>query len=273
MTESTNQSYVVFLNNPSVSLFQDICKYIIPATGSPFFSDVVLFAANINGDNPEKPMLFYNDEMKAILDNNIESVRTLQNLGIKVQLSYLGNHQNAGWSADMSKTACSSFAENMVSDVIKYDLDGINIDDEYSLQSGNAQSFYWILQSINNNSQFKGKKLTKALLNDEGYFSGTTNVSSLLTQGYEMSYFVDASSLDQYVHYGMSKSGLFLGISPEFTPSSSVRSLCESVINNSYAGVMVWSPNTFLSIAQAEEYYSEVLKAKDGDDATVVYKS
>jgi hypothetical protein len=173
----------------------------------------------------------------------------------------------------MSEEACNSLAEKMVSDVIKFGLDGISIDDEYSLQTGYAQSFYWLLQSINNNSKFEGKKITKALWNDQQYFSGTTNVAPLLTEGYEMTYAGDVSYLDKYVQYGMSKSGLFLGISPQFTPSQSVRNICESVIDKSYAGVMVWAPDAFLSTPQAEEYYSEILKAKDGDDAKVVYKS
>ena len=46
----------------------------------------MLFAANINGEDPENSTLFYNNEMTDILENNIESVRDLQNLGVKVQI-------------------------------------------------------------------------------------------------------------------------------------------------------------------------------------------
>jgi hypothetical protein len=273
MKNSIKQDYVAFLNNPSISDLQDIGKFVTSSTGVPFFSDIVLFAANINGEDPENSTLFYNDEMTDILENNIKSVRNLQDLGIKVQISYLGNHQNAGWSATMTESACNSLAEKMVDDIIRFGLDGISIDEEYSLQTGNAQSFYWILKAIYNNIKFTEKKLTKALWSDQTYFSGETNVASLLTEGYEMTYAGDVSLLDKYVQYGMNKSSLFLGLSPQFNLSSSVRNICESVINNSYAGVMVWAPNAFLSTVQAEEYYSEILKAKDGDDAKVIYKS
>lgn len=273
MKDSMTQNYVVYLNNPSISDLQNIGKFVTSSTGTPFFSDVVLFAANIDGEDPENSTLFYNDEMTDILENNIKLVRDLQDLGIKVQISYLGNHQNGGWSATMTEPACKSLAEKMVDDIIKFGLDGISIDDEYSLQAGNAQSFYWVLQAIYNNSNFKGKKLTKALWSDHKYFSAETNVASLLTEGYEMTYAGNVSYLDKYVQYGMSKSGLFLGLSPQYNPTSSVRSICDSVINNSYAGVMVWAPNAFLSTEQAEKYYSEILKAKDGDDATVMYKA
>ncbi|MEQ2027235.1 hypothetical protein ABLB84_16090 [Xenorhabdus szentirmaii] len=218
-------------------------------------------------------MLFYNHEMRNILENNLDSVRTLQKQGIRVQLSFFGNHQSAGWSANMSQAACITLAEKMVDDINNFGLDGINIDDEYSMQEGNTQSFYWVLQSIHGNSKFEGKKLTKALWSDSIYFSGRTNVASLLTEGYEMTYMGDVSLLEQYVQYGMDKSALLLGISPQFTALSNVRSICDSVISNAYAGVMIWVPNSFLSTEQAENYYSEIIKARDGDGASVIYKS
>ena len=58
----------------------------------------------------------------------------------------------------MTKSACNSLAGKMVDDILRFGLDGINIDDEYSLQSGNTQSFFWILQAIHDNSKFNGKK-------------------------------------------------------------------------------------------------------------------
>jgi hypothetical protein len=271
MKNSTEQSYIVFLNNPSVDDFKNIANFVASSTGKPFFSDVVLFAANINGDDPENSELFYNDEVRNILENNLDAVWYLQGKGIKVQLSFLGNHQNAGWSANMSDSACVSLAKKMVNDINKFNLDGINIDDEYSLQSGNVNSFYRLLLAIRENSHIDDMKLTKALWNDPEFFQGETNVAPVLTEGYEMSYSGNVHSLDAYVQYGMDKSDLFMGVSPQYTPASKVRRICDSVIENGYSGVMVWAPNTFLSIKQSEEYYSEIIKSRDGDDASVIY--
>ncbi|QHQ25714.1 hypothetical protein [Pectobacterium parvum] len=107
------------------------------SNGQPFFSEVVLFAANINGDNAQQPQLFYNEQLSAILNDNISIVRALQSSSIKVQIAYLGNHQTAGWSANMDFDTCVNLATMMVADVTKYNLDGIFIDDGYSAQSGN----------------------------------------------------------------------------------------------------------------------------------------
>ncbi|MGO4779839.1 hypothetical protein AB4084_30630, partial [Lysobacter sp. 2RAB21] len=70
---------------------KDVGHYVVTSTGKPFFSDLVLFAANINGSTPNSPVLYYNSEMSAILKDNIDIVRQLQGKGIKVQISYLGN--------------------------------------------------------------------------------------------------------------------------------------------------------------------------------------
>src|SRR5688572_29749516 len=122
---------VVFLNNPSPQDVSNVGRFIVKGTGKPFFSDLVLFAANINGSTPNTPVLFYNSQMSTILDNNIAIVRALQQKGIKVQISYLGNHQNAGWSCNMSASAAAQLGNAMVAEVVRYGLDGINVDDEY----------------------------------------------------------------------------------------------------------------------------------------------
>ncbi|MGO1069146.1 hypothetical protein [Lysobacter sp. CA199] len=241
------------------------------STDKPFFSDLVLFAANINGSTPDKAVLYYNSEMSAILKDNIDIVRGLQAKGIKVQISYLGNHQNAGWSCNMSTAGATKLGNAMVAEVVKYGLDGINVDDEYSTCSGNAKAFYTVLKTIKANPDFAGKSLTKALWSDASYFRSPNNAADHLTEGYEMTYAGSVGYLAPYVGYGMKKNALFLGISPQFSSTSEVRSIAESVVDGGYAGVMVWAPNAFLDNDGAAGFYTEIVKAQAGDSESVEF--
>ncbi|ALN84086.1 glycosyl hydrolases 18 family protein [Lysobacter capsici] len=262
---------VVFLNNPSPQDVSNVGRFIVKGTGKPFFSDLVLFAANINGSTPNTPVLFYNSQMSTILDNNIAIVRALQQKGIKVQISYLGNHQNAGWSCNMSASAAAQLGNAMVAEVVRYGLDGINVDDEYSTCSGNASAFYSVLSAIRGNSGFSGKTLSKALWSDSQYFSAPYNAATKLTEGYEMTYGGSVSYLTPYVGYGMLKSNLFLGISPEFSSATQARTIAANVASGGYQGVMIWAPNAFLSTSAAASYYTQIIKAQAGSTASVEY--
>ncbi|KRB03371.1 hypothetical protein ASD86_21085 [Lysobacter sp. Root690] len=262
---------VVFLNNPSPQNVSDVGRFIVKGTGKPFFSDLVLFAANINGSTPNTPVLFYNSQMSTILNNNIAIVRQLQQKGIKVQISYLGNHQNAGWSCNMSASAAAQLGNAMVAEVVRYGLNGINVDDEYSTCSGNASAFYSVLSAIRSNSGFSGKTLSKALWSDSQYFSAPYNAATKLTEGYEMTYGGSVSYLTPYVGYGMLKSNLFLGISPEFSSATQARTIAANVASGGYQGVMIWAPNAFLSNSAAASYYTQIIKAQAGSTASVEY--
>lgn len=262
---------VVFLNNPSPQDVKDIGHYVVASSGKPFFSDLVLFAANINGSTPNTPVLYYNAEMTAILKNNIDAVRQLQNKGIKVQISYLGNHQNAGWSCNMTSATATKLANAMVADVVKYGLDGISVDDEYSTCSGSASSFYAVLKAIRANTYFTGKTLSKALWSDSAYFKAPYNAANQLTEGYEMTYGGSVSYLTPYVGYGMAKSNLFLGISPEFSSASQAGTIAKNVANGGYQGVMIWAPNAFLNTTTAAQYYTQIVKSQIGTTESVQY--
>lgn len=262
---------VVFLNNPSPQNVSDVGRFIVKSTGKPFFSDLVLFAANINGSSPNTPVLSYNSQMSTILDNNIAIVRALQQKGIKVQISYLGNHQNAGWSCNMSASVAAQLGNAMVAEVVRYGLNGINVDDEYSTCSGNASAFYSVLSAIRSNSGFSGKTLSKALWSDSQYFSAPYNAATKLTEGYEMTYGGSVSYLTPYVGYGMLKSNLFLGISPEFSSATQARTIAANVASGGYQGVMIWAPNAFLSNSAAASYYTQIIKAQAGSTASVEY--
>lgn len=99
--------------------------------GSPAFDIAVIFAANINYDG-ERAYLHLNENVQHLLDNVDTYVRPLQEKGIKVVLSILGNHQGAGFANFPDARAADRFAREVTTLVRRYGLDGVDLDDEWS---------------------------------------------------------------------------------------------------------------------------------------------
>ena len=107
-----------------------------PEKKRPLFDMAVIFSANVNFDEFScEPVLYYNEDVKRILDNIDIFVRPLQEKGIKVLLSIMPNHQGIGFSnLDISndRKMIKDFAADISSAVSKYGLDGVMFDDEYA---------------------------------------------------------------------------------------------------------------------------------------------
>lgn len=99
--------------------------------GSPAFDIAVIFAANINYDR-ERAYLHLNENVQHLLDDVDTYVRPLQDMGIKVVLSILGNHQGAGLANFPDAEAADRFAHEVTTLVRRYGLDGVDLDDEWS---------------------------------------------------------------------------------------------------------------------------------------------
>jgi hypothetical protein len=106
-------------------------KYTLAEGGAQVFDLAVIFAANINYDG-SKAYLFFNENVQSVLDNAATQIRPLQQKGIKVVLSILGNHQGAGFANFPSQQAAEAFAQELADAVTQYGLDGIDFDDEYA---------------------------------------------------------------------------------------------------------------------------------------------
>lgn len=114
----------------------------------PFVDIVELFAANIHKetvDGQVRPTLYLNDKLAPVLGtyNGVNGVETyiqpLQDLGIKVLLTVLGDWQGIG-VANMTDTQAEQFATILAHVVEEYGLDGIGFDDEYANYSGSLVS-------------------------------------------------------------------------------------------------------------------------------------
>ena len=114
----------------------------------PFVDIVELFAANIHKETVNgqvRPTLYLNDKLAPVLETYAgESmadiyIRPLQDLGIKVLLTVLGDWQGIG-VANMTDTQAEQFATILAHVVEEYGLDGIGFDDEYANYSGSLVS-------------------------------------------------------------------------------------------------------------------------------------
>lgn len=107
-------------------------EYTMAGSGKPFFDVVNIFAANINYNSETKrAYINCNENVSHILKNADQYIRPLQAKGIKVVLTILGNHDEAGVS-NLSPEAAADFAREIKSYMDVYGLDGIDFDDEYS---------------------------------------------------------------------------------------------------------------------------------------------
>jgi hypothetical protein len=128
-------------------------KYTLAQGGAQVVDIAVIFAANINYDGT-KAYLHFNENVQSVLDNVATQVRPLQQKGIKVLLSILGNHEGAGFANFPSQAAADAFAQELADAVTQYGLDGIDFDDEYAEYGNNGtgqpndSSFFYLVSAL-----------------------------------------------------------------------------------------------------------------------------
>jgi hypothetical protein len=122
------------VNNESMT---NAAKYTLAKGGAQVFDIALIFAANINYDGTNA-YLHFNENVQRVLDNVATEVRPLQQKGIKVLLSILGNHQGAGFANFPTQQAAEAFAQELADAVTQYGLDGIDFDDEYAGYGNNG---------------------------------------------------------------------------------------------------------------------------------------
>ena len=107
--------------------------------GSLFFDAVALFSSNIQYNKElGKVELYHNHNVQALLDGYETYIKPLQDAGIEVYLSILGNHTPA-WLSNLLPQTAELFAAEVAAAINTYHLDGVLLDDEYKGQYGAAE--------------------------------------------------------------------------------------------------------------------------------------
>lgn len=113
--------------------------YTLKNGGEQLFDIAIIFASNINYDvAQQRAVLFHNPNVTTVLSNRNTYIKPLQDKGIKVLLSILGNHQGAGVCNFTSRAKARDFALQLSNAVTTYGLDGIDFDDEYANYGANG---------------------------------------------------------------------------------------------------------------------------------------
>lgn len=133
----------------------DVGKYTLASNGANVFDIGIIFAANINYDtSADTAQLYFNTQVATVLNNAATQIKPLQNQGIKVLLSILGNHEGAGICNFPTQSAAQHFAVLLSNAVTQYGLDGIDFDDEYAdygtngTGQPNAYSFVYLVSAL-----------------------------------------------------------------------------------------------------------------------------
>lgn len=133
---------------------RNVGKYTL-TNGSQLFDIGIIFAANINyNTSTQTAQLFFNPQVTNVLNNKATYIQPLQNKGIKVLLSVLGNHQGAGFCNFPTQAAAQAFAQQLSNAVTTYGLDGIDFDDEYAdygtngTGQPNSSSFVYLVTAL-----------------------------------------------------------------------------------------------------------------------------
>ena len=189
-----------------------------------------------------------------------KSVQALQAKGITVILTFLNNHDAAGWSEFKTEADAQAFAEQLNYVVETYGFDGIDIDDEYS--NGVAQDGTLAMVTQMMRALMPSKIISKALWADTQNFGPTykgVGLAQTLTYGWYMGYGGEPSvSLPDYAGFGMTTAALGMG-----------GRLCGS--NNSINGTPEfaygltdwWELGLYLPFAiKDEKFYSNAFKLR-----------
>jgi Glycosyl hydrolases family 18 len=250
---------VAYSNASSADEFKKAACYLT-ADGMPALDVMCIFAANYasgdspyfraNNNNPPTTNEF-NANIEDILKNGVAA---LQEAGIVVLLTVLNGHAPVGWSEFTSKTDAQKFADYLHGIVTKYNLDGIDIDDEYSAGNANDTSLSMVTYLMK--KTMPGKLITKALWNDLEYFQATWKdtdptppidvaLAQNLDYGWEMTYGASASvMLPAYVQnlsVGMRANTVCKGYSPGLNAPGTTQTDVQWIIANGYGGVMTFT--------------------------------
>ncbi|MGB3152409.1 MAG: glycosyl hydrolase family 18 protein [Maribacter sp.] len=150
------------LKNPQTVIYIEVNSFnmlnagaYILENGKPFFDYAMVFGANINYDPiSDRPVLGLNVNTLNVLENSELTIKPLQDKGIKVLLSILGNRQRYGFANLPDRETAANFAQQVAARIEEFNLDGVDLDDEFvnygedEVPSPNEFSFILLLEEL-----------------------------------------------------------------------------------------------------------------------------
>jgi hypothetical protein len=259
---------VVYIEVNSNNILNSGC-YTLLNSGQQLFDIAILFAANINY-NPinHRAVEFNNENISKVLQNKHTYIKPLQDKGVKVLLSILGNHQGAGISNFTSRAAVKDFAKQLRDTINFYGLDGVDFDDEYAdygvngLPQPNDSSFTMLLAAC--------RQLMPDKILSFYYYGPATN--KMVYKGIEAGRFLNYSWNAIYGTFnppavpGMNKSQLApAAVWIKNTRLATAKSLATQTVNGDYGAYLFYD----LTKENVAGYFSGITNILYGDSTKV----
>jgi len=248
--------------------------------GTTYADIVEFFAANIHKETvggEVRPTLYLNDKMTSLLENGgaAKYVKGLQDKGIKVLLTVLGDHKGIG-VANMNDTQTTQLAQIMAYAVEKYGLDGIGFDDEYSdystsLISGSFGSIITKLRDL----MPAGKLITVFQYGNIGSSQINATAGAQIDYVYsDFSYYNTYISVDGVTKEHYAPMSINLGTSYGSTAIRRYGTYAKTLTNEGYSSIMHFNlrrtsdvNSTSLFSTIATNAYGKTVTCENGDRA------
>ena len=251
-------------------------SFTLKSNNKPLIDQVILFSSNINYNNETgKVYVLHNPNVTHILNNRDKYIKPLQDRGIKVILSILGNHDRSG-VANLSDETAKVFAQELKAVCDAYKLDGVFFDDEYSsYQNPPPPGFVSPSRDAASRLVYETKMAMPDKLVQVYVYSRT---NSLVT--------IDGKQPGEYIDYGihdygggsdlssnypgLSKDGMAL-YSQEFNRGIfASRYHLQNLRNNGYGAHMIFAMDPFRSNYSRQRTAMQMIAEELFDDELVV---
>jgi len=238
---------VVYVETNDVNPVNVIDYYMGSNTSNMFVDIVELFAANIHVDDNGDPCIYFNDKLAPVMDAPETYIEPIQNAGIKVVLSVLGDWQHMG-VASMSDSQATKFAKILAYIVNTYNLDGIGFDDEYADYSSVVSGSYGnVIEKLR--AELGSNKLITVF--DYGYTSQiSSSQGALIDYAYtNFSYWNTSSTISGMTSDRWAPSAYNLGSSYSSTRRSYITSYASDAADGGYGAIMLFNLRTYSDVS------------------------
>lgn len=219
------------------------CEFFLSNEGKPLFDIVALFSANMNYNaSTGKVYIHMNNSVGPILNNRDRYIKPLQDMGIKVLMGLMGNHDPAGVS-HLEEATAIEFIETQVKPAVEaYGLDGIFWDDEYTSANASIPGFSYANKDNASRLIFEAKRAMPDKLNVVFAYSTINGLNEV--DGVDSGEYVDYFTSNYYSTVPISRfpgSTTKQGMPMPYEFANNYTGSPSTIVNDNWGGIMIFA--------------------------------